>query len=209
MGFAEEESDIAPVLRVQADNTPGQPVYLEYEQVSAALGKNAWIALRKSGDNVRDYVAYVYLTDASGNLKPGIGESGSLEVLGDGWVGRYADSYDTLPEGAYDVSIFLNNSYDEGIGEVVTFYVGNKIEVDKTEYRIGEDILVTATELSSSFSATISSLVKVRPLFILVPSGDQSRMSYLGSLPAQLMSLSSLAQPLAPSTNLPKLSLTS
>ena len=152
MGFAEEESDIAPVLRVQADNTPGQPVYLEYEQVSAALGKNAWIALRKSGDNVRDYVAYVYLTDASGNLKPGIGESGSLEILGDGWVGRYADSYDTLPEGAYDVSIFLNNSYDEGIGEVVTFYVGNKIEVDKTEYRIGEDILVTATELSSSLS---------------------------------------------------------
>lgn len=142
----------SPMLHVQEQNTLGEAVYLNYENVSAELGKNAWVALRKSGDSVRDYVAYIYLTDTSGNLKSGIQESGSLEILGDGWVGKYVNSYDTLPAGAYDVSIYLNGGYDVEASNVVTFYVGNKVTIDKTEYSLGEDILITGTELGSSLS---------------------------------------------------------
>lgn len=153
IGNAQETTDTtAPLLSVEQQNTLGQAVFLNYENVSSALGGNAWIALRKHGDPVRNYVAYIYLTDASGNLKPGISESGSLEILGDGWVGSYVNSYDTLPAGGYDVSIYLNGGYDIEASNVATFYVGNKISTNKSNYYLGEDILVSSSEIGSSVS---------------------------------------------------------
>ena len=48
---------------------------------------------------------------------------------------------------------------------------------------------------SSSFNATSSSLLKVIPLLIFLPSGDQSRMSYLGSRSFQLIRLICFSHP--------------
>lgn len=177
MGHAETDAS-EPVLSVEKYNDIGAPVYIHYENITTELGAYAWLALRRHGDTSGN-IAYIYFTNESGELLHG--SSGSTEVLNmdAGWVGTYAQNYDTLPYGAYDATLFLNNGYSATAGNTVTFYVGHTtISSDKDAYDLGEDIYVSGQNIESSLIGSSTSTTGFISLYEASTSTSVQGMAY-------------------------------
>lgn len=142
-GYGETSFTVGPRLSLEktAFDTD-EEVKISFDCVSTSIGKNAWLAIYAADATIGTdgNRMYVYLTDASSNLKHGSSGTINFPNMRDGGAWTLGQH---LPAGEYKAILLGGAGYDH-LSNMVYFTVKSpSITLDKQTFKVGEPVTLS------------------------------------------------------------------